>query len=163
MKKCPPQKHPSNICRSYPSTIYRSYPSTIFRTYGAGGAGEDAKKNDLKKNKSLAPWRLGGKKYRLFISMLFWVFLLPLIAFGCAVPKSTSEDLVKSYASATEKTSKSKEIEHLNAKIFSSANLNIDPSDYLLGAGDLIEVKILEASRIRSLIMLYLAHSLMER
>ena len=85
---------------------------------------------------------------RLFLSTLFWVFLLPLIAFGCAVPKSTSEDLVKSYASATEKTSKSKEIEHLNAKIFSSANLNIDPSDYLLGAGDLIEVKILEASEL---------------
>lgn len=88
------------------------------------------------------------KKYRLFISMLFWIFLLPLIAFGCALPKSTSEDLVKSYASATKNDGKTDEIARLNEKIFSSANLNIDPSDYLLGAGDLIEVKILEASEL---------------
>ena len=85
---------------------------------------------------------------RMPIMMLFWVFVLPLIAFGCAIPKSTSEDLVKSYASATETSGKSDEIARLNEKIFSSANLNVDPSDYLLGAGDLIEMKILEASEL---------------
>jgi polysaccharide export outer membrane protein len=75
-------------------------------------------------------------------------FLILLITFGCSIPKSTSEDLVKSYASVAAKTSKSREIEQLNTKIFSTANLNIDPSDYLLGAGDLIEVKVLEATEL---------------
>jgi len=76
----------------------------------------------------------------------FFVTILLLLAalFGCA-PKSTSESLVQTYASAPSTDTKAEEIDRLNDQLFAAANLNVDPGDYLLGPGDLLEVKILEA------------------
>ena len=39
---------------------------------------------------------------------------------------------------------KSNEIQKLNQKIFASARVNTDPSDYVLGPGDLLEIKVFE-------------------
>ena len=68
---------------------------------------------------------------------------------GCSIPKSTSEDLVNSYAAAPGGT-KTREIDQLNDQIFASANITQDPSDYLLGPGDLIEVVIFEADELNT-------------
>lgn len=69
--------------------------------------------------------------------------------FGCAMPKSTSEDLVKSYAAVPD-DGKTEQIEQLNDQLFAAANINVDPSDYLLGPGDLIEVEIFEAEELNT-------------
>ena len=79
----------------------------------------------------------------------FAVFLLYMtILWGCAgsqdVPK---ESLVANY---TAKIDKSVEISELNAGLFRSAQMNVDPSDYLLGAGDLLEVTVFEAEKLGS-------------
>jgi len=79
---------------------------------------------------------------RIF-STLILVILLSLCLFGC-VAKSMSESLVKAYSAAPPTETKSDEIDKINEQLFAAANLNVDPGDYLLGPGDLIEIKILE-------------------
>ena len=75
------------------------------------------------------------------------VMLLGILA-GCAGSQDVSkETLVANY---TVKIDKSAEISELNAGLFSSAQMNVDPSDYLLGAGDLLEVTVFEAEKLGS-------------
>lgn len=81
------------------------------------------------------------------LTSLFPVFFFPFLS-GCA-PKSTSESLVKSYTIVSEK-GKTHEIDQLNEKLFAAANLNVNPSDYLLGPGDLIEIKVLETKDLNA-------------
>jgi len=78
--------------------------------------------------------------------MVFLIYMT--ILWGCAgsqdIPK---EAMVANY---TAKIDKSAEISELNAGLFRSAQINVDPSDYLLGAGDLLEVTVFEAEKLGS-------------
>ena len=89
------------------------------------------------------------KKKKSSIFYPFTVFLIYMtILWGCAgsqdIPK---EAMVANY---TAKIDKSAEISELNAGLFRSAQINVDPSDYLLGAGDLLEVTVFEAEKLGS-------------
>jgi len=65
------------------------------------------------------------------------------IFWGCA---SSSDGLLKEALIAKHggDAKKSQEISEINTRVFSSAQMNVDPSDYLLGPGDLLEVTIFE-------------------
>jgi len=45
---------------------------------------------------------------------------------------------------------KQDEIAHLNEQLLASARMNTDPSDYLLGSGDLLQVKVFEADDLNT-------------
>ena len=57
---------------------------------------------------------------------------------GCTGSQQRHDDLVKTYSAASP-TAQKGEIEALNQKLFATANVNADPSDTLLGPGDLLE------------------------
>jgi len=68
---------------------------------------------------------------------------------GCA---SSTTDEKAPLASAYLKTSskKAEEIAKLNTTLLASARIDSDPSDYLLGAGDLIEMDVFEAKELHT-------------
>ncbi len=79
--------------------------------------------------------------------------IIMMVAFGtlasCIGTQQRQSDtaLVESYASA-DANPKSAEISKLNEQLFASVRSNTDRSDYLLGAGDLIELKVFEAENL---------------
>jgi len=66
--------------------------------------------------------------------------------FGCTGNQNVSKEFM--VANYTAKIDKRVEISELNSELFRSAQLNPDPSDYLLGAGDLLEVTVFEAEKL---------------
>ena len=66
------------------------------------------------------------------------------IFMGCA---SKKDDLLKEalIAKHDNRQTKSQDISAINTHVFSSARMSSDPGDYLLGAGDLIEVTVFES------------------
>jgi polysaccharide export outer membrane protein len=85
------------------------------------------------------------KAIRAKVVTLIPAFCLFMIGFaGCAKQQTTAAPDIPetvSYANA-ERTEK------LNNQLFASASIASDPSDYLLGPGDLLEVKVLEAEKL---------------
>lgn len=63
---------------------------------------------------------------------------------GCSAPRN---DLLKEALVAKHDVSQKKiqEISEINTMVFSSAQMSVDPSDYLLGPGDLLEVTVFES------------------
>ncbi len=86
--------------------------------------------------------------HRTRLWALLFCALFPLLFYPGCVARSTSESLVQTYAAVSSTDSKADEIEKLNTQLFAAANLNVDPGDYLLGPGDLIEVRVLEAESL---------------
>ncbi len=62
---------------------------------------------------------------------------------GCSKNKS----IVGQYAAAP---GKGDEITRLNEQLFATAQMNVDPSDYLLGAGDLLQITVFEAEKLNT-------------
>jgi hypothetical protein len=62
---------------------------------------------------------------------------------GCSKNKS----VVGQYAAAP---GKGDEITRLNEQLFATAKMNVDPSDYLLGAGDLLQITVFEAENLNT-------------
>ncbi len=83
------------------------------------------------------------------LPVTFFLFF-SLVLFGCSLPKSTSDEIVKGYVKSADTGMDQEKINQLNEQLFASANVNVDPSDYLLGAGDLIEVTIFEAEELNT-------------
>lgn len=82
---------------------------------------------------------------------LFFHFFIILIAiltvtiFGCG-KKAPAPDLVESnYADGN-----AQQVEEFNQQLFASANISPSRSDYVLGSGDLLEVKIFEAEKLNA-------------
>ena len=69
------------------------------------------------------------------------------IFWGCA---TSSDDLLKEALVSKHEANakKSQEISAINTRVFSSAQLIADPSDYLLGPGDLLEITVFEAKEL---------------
>ena len=81
---------------------------------------------------------------KAIIPTLFFCILMIGVA-GCVKKNTAPEDIEKSVVS-----SGSERTEKINSHIFASANLSADRSDYLLGPGDLLEIKVLEADKLNT-------------
>jgi polysaccharide export outer membrane protein len=73
-------------------------------------------------------------------------FLLGFLP-GCGGNQQTTSAIVKQYAAAP---AKNDEITRLNEQMFAAAKMHTDPSDYLLGAGDLLQVTVFESKSLNT-------------
>ena len=93
--------------------------------------------------------RLTGNMYskrNCYIISMFVVFILGFLP-GCGGNQQTTSAIVKQYAASP---AKNDEITHLNEQMFAAAKMHTDPSDYLLGAGDLLQVTVFESKELNA-------------
>jgi polysaccharide export outer membrane protein len=69
---------------------------------------------------------------------------------GCSKKQNLSEEALHTHHFA----SPSNEIEKLNKQVFASANLTPNRGDYLLGPGDLLEIKVFESEKLDATVRL---------
>jgi len=81
-----------------------------------------------------------------YCMILFVVFLLGFLP-GCGGNQQTTSAIVKQYAATP---AKNDEITRLNEQMFAAAKMHTDPSDYLLGAGDLLQVTVFESKELKT-------------
>ncbi|MBS0014366.1 MAG: SLBB domain-containing protein [Desulfobacterales bacterium] len=77
------------------------------------------------------------------------VTLLAIALAGCGKKTPAPEVVENTYADEN-----ARQIEELNNQLFAGANLSPSRSDYLLGPGDLLEVKIFEAEKLNATVRL---------
>ncbi|MFZ0481874.1 MAG: hypothetical protein WAL93_00645, partial [Desulfobacterales bacterium] len=70
-----------------------------------------------------------------YCMILIVVFLLGILP-GCGGNQQTTSAIVKQYAGTP---ARNDETTRLNEQMFAAAKMHTDPSDYLLGAGDLLQ------------------------
>ncbi len=83
---------------------------------------------------------------RFFLIAAITVTLLASLLPGCS-KQEINKDIVEQYAAAL---GKNDEITRLNEQLFSAARMNVDPSDYILGAGDLLQITVFEAENLNT-------------
>jgi len=81
-----------------------------------------------------------------YCMILFVVFLLGILS-GCGGNQQTTSAIVKQYAGTP---AKNDETTRLNEQMFAAAKMHTDPSDYLLGAGDLLQVTVFESKELNA-------------
>jgi len=81
-----------------------------------------------------------------YCMILIVVFLLGFLP-GCGGNQQTTSAIVKQYAATP---AKNDEITHLNEQMFAAAKMHTDPGDYLLGAGDLLQVTVFESKKLNA-------------
>ena len=87
-------------------------------------------------------------KYVSYRSLLMFLMMLVGIVVGCATSEQHSNTtLVEEYAA---KGDSGDEIFQLNQQLFARAQMNVDPSEYLLGSGDLLQMEVFEAKDLNS-------------
>lgn len=77
-------------------------------------------------------------------NIIMWLFVLIAMNFGCGKKEPKPEELETRFAASSEK------IADFNSQLFASANIAPDRSDYVLGAGDLLEIKVFEADKLNA-------------
>jgi polysaccharide biosynthesis/export protein len=77
------------------------------------------------------------------------VAILLLAYVGCAYAPDEKIDTLK-IDSTDIHTLYSRETDKLNERLLAAAQVNVDPSDYLLGAGDLIQVTVFESDELNA-------------
>jgi len=83
-------------------------------------------------------------KFRLVcLWMAFGLVVYFCIATGCTTNRNIDRNLPPAQL-------KQDEIAEINEQLFASARMNTDPSDYLLGSGDLLQVKVFEAEDLNT-------------
>lgn len=80
------------------------------------------------------------------ILIIIVTFMPVVAAFSGCGKKGPSPEEIRSNASI----GKSDEISKLNDQLFGAANLSSDRGEYLLGPGDLLEIKVFEADKLNS-------------
>ena len=95
--------------------------------------------------------RKPNKAYR-FIRILTAAGLFVGLALltGCVSSQNATQTTMPSAGSMHSAELKQDEIAELNEQLFASARMNTDPSDYLLGSGDLLQVKVFEAEELNT-------------
>ena len=83
-------------------------------------------------------------KYRF---IYIWMAIGLIFYFGILTGCASSQNVGKSFHPAQLKQD---EIAEFNEQLFASARMNSDPSDYLLGSGDLLQVKVFEAEDLNT-------------
>jgi polysaccharide biosynthesis/export protein len=81
-----------------------------------------------------------------YCMILFVAFLLGFFP-GCGGNQQTTSDIVKQY---TASPAKNDETTRLNEQMFAAAKMHTDPSDYLLGAGDLLQITVFESKELNA-------------
>lgn len=66
---------------------------------------------------------------------------------GCSKNQEINKAIIERYAATP---GKNDEITRLNEQMFAAARMNPDPSDYLLGAGDLIQITVFESDNLNT-------------
>jgi polysaccharide export outer membrane protein len=82
----------------------------------------------------------------LLMTTVLGLFLFSFLA-ACGGNQQTTSAIVKEYAATP---AKDDEITHLNEQLFAAARMRTDPSDYLLGAGDLLQITVFEAKDLNT-------------
>jgi polysaccharide export outer membrane protein len=90
---------------------------------------------------------MGSNRNFLMISM-FAVFLFSFLS-ACSQNQQTTNAIVKEYAATP---AKNDEITRLNEQLFAAAQMHEDPADYLLGAGDLLQITVFESKDLNALV-----------
>jgi polysaccharide export outer membrane protein len=83
------------------------------------------------------------------ISLTTWcsmlcICILMMVFAGCGKKNPAPDDVEKKLAS------ESKITKDFNSQLFASANITPDRSDYILGAGDLLEIRVFEADKLNA-------------
>lgn len=81
-----------------------------------------------------------------YIILVFVISLLGTLP-ACSRNQQTTSAIVKQYAATP---AKNDEITRLNEHLFAAAKLHTDPSDYLLGAGDLLQITVFESKDLNT-------------
>jgi polysaccharide biosynthesis/export protein len=81
-----------------------------------------------------------------YIIMAFVIYFISCLP-GCSHKQQTTSAIVKQYAATP---AKNDEITRLNDQMFAAAKMNTDPSDYLLGAGDLLQITVFESKELNT-------------
>jgi len=84
---------------------------------------------------------------RFFLIVAITVSLLASLLPGCSKKQELNRDIVERYGAAP---GKNDDITRLNEQLFSAAQMNVDPSDYILGAGDLLQITVFEAEKLNT-------------
>ncbi len=84
---------------------------------------------------------------RFFLIAAITVSLLASLLPGCSKKQELNRDIVERYGAAP---GKNDAITRLNEQLFSAAQMNVDPSDYVLGAGDLLQITVFEAEKLNT-------------
>ncbi len=84
-------------------------------------------------------------KGSIFIIVIVCIFILSING-GCGKKVHPTEEF-----RASNFIEASDQIAELNQKLFADANISVDRSDYLLGPGDLIEVKVFESDKLNTI------------
>ena len=84
---------------------------------------------------------------RFFLIAAITVTLLAPFFSGCSKKQDLNRDIVERYAASP---GKNDDITRLNEQLFSAARMNVDPSDYILGAGDLLQITVFEADNLNT-------------
>lgn len=89
-----------------------------------------------------------NNNYRICLIIAAGLLIFPGLWLGCigSQKKSVSE-LAEQYAVEAEKKA---EIDRLNKKLFDTSYMDTDPSDYLLGPGDLLHITVFEAEELET-------------
>ena len=91
-------------------------------------------------------WLKLEKRYRFIYALTAIGFVISLSIFtGCV--SSQNQNTRQSEVPAQLKQD---EIAEFNEQLFASAMVNTDPSDYLLGAGDKLQIKVYEAEDLNT-------------
>lgn len=87
--------------------------------------------------------------YRIRLILAAGLLIFPVLWLGCSSsPQEKSQsEVAEKYI---EETEKSAEIDRLNQKLFASSDFDTDPSDYLLGPGDLLHLTVFEAEELET-------------
>ena len=73
----------------------------------------------------------------IFLTIAMAVVFLVGVLTGCSNNQNTTEAIVKKYAAAPVKEG---EITNFNEQMYAAAKMHTDPSDYILGVRDLLEI-----------------------
>jgi polysaccharide export outer membrane protein len=79
----------------------------------------------------------------------FWVIFLVIVLLGCASAPDEKINFLK-IDSYDVRGLGSQETDKLNEQLLSAAQINTDPSDYLLGSGDLLQVTVFESEDLNA-------------
>jgi len=89
-----------------------------------------------------------NRNYRILLVIAAGLLILPVLWLGCSGPQKKPES--EAAAKFEAETEKNPEIDRLNEKLLFASKLDTDPSDYLLGPGDLLHITVFEAEELET-------------
>ncbi len=88
------------------------------------------------------------KNLKFFFIIVLALALFPEILLGCGGKQQRLNNT--QVENHTVKTDKSDEIAKLNNQLFTLVQMNVEPTDYLIGSGDILQVSVFEAKDLKT-------------